>query len=64
MGADILPQSNAPPNSLPQGTSDIYSGLFLSQLKNREEFEGGLEKRKGKEGKKEQSDKTHIKLPL
>ena len=40
---------------------------FLSQLKNREEFEGGLEKRKGKGGKeekKEKSDKTHVKIPL
>jgi len=35
-------------------------------LKNREEFEGGLEKGKGKGGKmrkKEQSDKTHVKIP-
>ena len=41
---------------------DIYSGHppplggggeeFLSKLKNREEFKGGLEKRKGKGGKK------------
>ena len=41
---------------------------FLSELKNREEFEGGLhEKRKGKGGKrrkKEKSDKTHVKIPL
>ena len=37
------------------------------QLKNREEFEGGLEKWKGKGGKeenKEKSDKTHVKIPL
>ena len=27
-------------------------GGFLSKLKNREEFEGGLEKRKGKVGKR------------
>ena len=39
---------------------DIYSG----HLKNSEEFEGGLEKRKGKGGKKkEKSDKTHVKIP-
>ena len=36
---------------------------FLSQLKNREEFEGGLEKRKGKEEKKEKNEKTHVKIP-
>ena len=37
---------------------------FLSKLKNREEFEGGLhEKRKGKGGKrrKRKKDKTHVK---
>ena len=42
-------------------------GKFLSLLKKREEFEGGLEKRKGKGGKsrkKEKSDKTHVKIPL
>ena len=36
-------------------------------MKNREEFEGELEKRKGKGGerrKKEKSDKTHIRIPL
>ena len=32
---------------------DIYS----SKLKNREEFEGGLEKRKGKGGKEEKKRK-------
>ena len=40
---------------------------FLSKLKNREEFEGGLEKWKGKgekRRKKEKSDKTHVKIPL
>ena len=40
---------------------------FLSKLKNREEFEGGLEERNGKGGKrskKEKSDKTHVKIPL
>ena len=40
---------------------------FLSKLKNREEFEGGLEKRKGKgrkRRKKVKSDKTHVKIPL
>ena len=39
-------------------------GEFLSKLKNREEYEGGLEKRKGKGGKRrknEKSDKTHVK---
>ena len=51
------------------GNRDIYSGHshFLSKLKNREEFEGGLEKRKGKGGKrrkKEKSDKTHVEIPL
>ena len=47
--------------------SRIYILEFLSILKNREEFEGGLEKRKGKGGKrrkKEKSDKTHVKIPL
>ena len=42
-------------------------GGFLSKLKNREEFEGGHEKRKGKEWKEEKiekSDKTHVKIPL
>ena len=41
-------------------------GIF-SKLKNREEFEGVLEKRKvggGKRRKKEKSDKTHVKIPL
>ena len=28
-------------------------GVILSKVKNREEFEGGLEKRKGKGGKEE-----------
>ena len=42
-------------------------GDFLSKLKNREEFERGLEKEKekgGKEENKEKSDKTHVKIPL
>ena len=52
---------------------DIYSGHSpplggdFSKVKNREEFEGGLEKRKGKGGKrrkKKKSDKTHVKIPL
>ena len=46
---------------------DIYILAILSKLKNREEFEGGHEKRKGKGGerrKKEKSDKTHVKIPL
>ena len=48
------------PSSIPGSVlcRDIYSGhppplggkVFLSQLKNREEFEGGLEKKKGKGG--------------
>ena len=40
---------------------------FLSKFKIREEFEGGLEKRKGKGGKeekREKSYKTHVKIPL
>ena len=37
---------------------------FLSKLKNWEEFEGGLEERKGKGEKKEKCDKTHVKIPL
>jgi len=43
-----------------------WEGEFLSKLKNREGFEGGLEKRKGKGGKrrKKKSDKTHVKIPL
>ena len=35
------------------GQSPPGGGGFLSKLKNRKEFEGGLEKRKGKEEKKE-----------
>ena len=31
-------------------------GEFLSQLKNREKFEGGLEKRNGKGGEKEKKE--------
>ena len=45
----------------------LGGGKCLSKLKNREEFEGGLEKGKEKEGKeenKEKSDKTHVKIPL
>ena len=45
----------------------FLSENFLSKLKNREEFEGGLEKGKGnggKRSKKEKSDKTHVKIPL
>ena len=40
---------------------------ILAKLKNREEFQGELEKRKGKGGekrKKEKNDKTHVKIPL
>ena len=40
---------------------------FLSKLKNREEFEGGLEKGREKGGKEEKevkSDKAHFKIPL
>ena len=42
-------------------------GKFLSKLKNREKFEGGLhEKRKGKGGerRKKKSDKKHFEIPL
>ena len=42
-------------------------GQFMSQLKTREEFEGGLKKRAGngeKRRKKEKSDKIHVKIPL
>ena len=42
-------------------------GFFLSKLKNREEFEGGLEKRKGKGEKRrkiEKSENTHVKISL
>ena len=31
-------------------------GNFLSKLKNREEFEGGLEKKKGKRGEKKKKE--------
>ena len=48
--------TDRPINQPTKGRTDI--------LKNREEFEGGLEKRKGKEGKKEKSDNTHVKIPL
>ena len=40
-------------------------GKFLSKVKNREEFEGGLEKRERKREKKrknEESDKRHVKI--
>ena len=37
--------------------SRIYILEFLSILKNREEFEGGLEKRKGKGGKRRKKGK-------
>ena len=33
-------------------TAGIYILAILSKVKNREEFEGGLEKRKGKGGKR------------
>ena len=34
-------------------------------MKNREEFEGGLEKGNEKGGKKKKkSDKTHVRIPL
>ena len=42
-------------------------GEFFFKVKNREEFEGGLEKRKGKGGKrrkKEENEKTHARIPL
>ena len=34
-----------------------FPPIFLSKLKNREEFEGGLEKRKGKRGKRRKKRK-------
>ena len=37
---------------------------FLSKLKNREEFGGGLEKRKGKGRKRRKKDKRVIKHTL
>ena len=46
----------------------IFWEQFLSKLKNREEFEGGLHEKGrekgGKEENKEKSDKTHVKIPL
>ena len=54
---NITLQTQGPFPSLGRG------GGFLSQLKNREEFEG-LEKRQGKEEKKEKSYKTHVKINL
>ena len=48
--------------------SHLKTGIYiLSKLKNREEFEGGLEKKergRGEKKKKEKSDKTHVKIPL
>ena len=47
-------------------SSGIFWG-FLFKVKNMEEFEGGLEKRKGKgekRKKKEKRDKTHVKILL
>ena len=44
---------------------DIYSGHFPHPLlKNREEFEGGLEKRKGKGGGERRKKKRVIKQTL
>ena len=43
----------------------LWGGGIFSKLKNREEFEGGLQKRKGKGGgMKKESDKKHVKMPL
>ena len=39
-------------------------GKFLSKMKNREEFEVGLEKRKGKGRKRIKNDKTYVEIPL
>ena len=41
----------------------------MSKLKNKEEFEGGLEKKERKRGEKKKKnkkkrDKTHVKIPL
>ena len=41
-----------------------WGGGFLSQLKNREEFEGGLEKKEGKRGKRRKKGKRVIKYTL
>ena len=52
---------------LPQMQGCIFWPNFLSKLKSREDFEGGLhEKKKGKGGKerKKKGDKTHVKVPL
>ena len=38
-------------------TAGIYILAILSKVKNREEFEGGLEKRKGKGGKRRKKEK-------
>ena len=43
---------------------DIYSGHFLSKLKNREEFEGGLEKKERKRGGKKKTKKRVTKHAL
>ena len=41
------------------------STIFIQGYISWPEFEGGLEKRKGKGGKDEKkSDKTHVKIPL
>ena len=47
-----------------KGSGGLYKcrDIFLSKLKNGEEFEGELEKRKG--GKEEKSNKTLVKIPL
>ena len=46
----------------------ISGGKFLFNVKNGEEFEGGLKKGKENGGErrneKEKSDKTHVKIPL
>ena len=39
-------------------------GNFLSKLKNREEFKGGLKKSKKKGGKEEKRVIKHVKIPL
>ena len=43
----------------------LAMGKFLSKVKNREEFEGELEKRKrkgGKRRKKDKRNKIHVKI--
>ena len=51
---------NGGTGSLQQDLYSCHFQFFFVLIKNRKEFEGGLEKRKGMEGK---SDKTNVKIP-